>query len=440
MRGRWHDWLGYIEEIQSELEEARSGRSWLLLMAFVLGMLAVCWWVPAAQDLTGLPIGGSLIAVAVLSSSFVADTIAVRSKLGARPLMATILITSTVVELFPALLVGLSHMPGTALFAGFYLLAAVAHCQLFRFSRRFPLLALAFVCHALISLAINHDVVHLVTWALLLPGSALAGYAVGTASLQRDENRREIDRTRAALSAQLLDLEAAKQRRLEDRLNGLLGVQHDLKSPIMAASMELDGLVAALGSARTLSRDEVVEYAASAAAALRRLRALFDGQRSKVERPGLATEVQDVASILESIQSRTRRRFPATTFHVHIEGTAHASIVGGAPTLERIVDNVIVNACEGNGQQGAHNVWCSVTCTDGMLARACDDDGPGFPAWALADEIESFRSTKTHGTGLGLFTVERLVRACGGAVERANRAEGGARVVVRLPQASAPAV
>ena len=57
---------------------------------------------------------------------------------------------------------------------------------------------------------------------------------------------------------------------------------------------------------------------------------------------------------------------------------------------------------------------------------------PGFDPASLMRELAAFGTTKTDGTGLGLYTAERLVVASGGQLLRANRPEGGAVVRVVL--------
>jgi signal transduction histidine kinase len=47
--------------------------------------------------------------------------------------------------------------------------------------------------------------------------------------------------------------------------------------------------------------------------------------------------------------------------------------------------------------------------------------------------LESSRSRKTGGAGLGLTIARNAVRSMGGDVELTNRAEGGLRVTVLLP-------
>jgi two-component system sensor histidine kinase PilS (NtrC family) len=50
-----------------------------------------------------------------------------------------------------------------------------------------------------------------------------------------------------------------------------------------------------------------------------------------------------------------------------------------------------------------------------------------------------FFTTKPRGTGLGLAVVQRVVDAHGGSVSVQSSPGAGARFVVRLPPAAAPA-
>jgi two-component system C4-dicarboxylate transport sensor histidine kinase DctB len=109
----------------------------------------------------------------------------------------------------------------------------------------------------------------------------------------------------------------------------------------------------------------------------------------------------------------------------------------------------VINACEGRGARGAGSVdvvveWDGPT---GDVSIQVRDDGPGFPDEVLAAPVTAFVTTKPRGSGLGLYTAERLVNASGGSLRRENAPGGGAVVTVVLaaarpaarPPASQPA-
>ena len=77
---------------------------------------------------------------------------------------------------------------------------------------------------------------------------------------------------------------------------------------------------------------------------------------------------------------------------------------------------------------------------DGTLAVI--DAGPGLAAGEEDRVFERFfrgssRDDRPRGSGLGLTIVRVLARRWGGDAAIANRPEGGARAVVRLPLATA---
>ncbi|MEZ5365996.1 MAG: HAMP domain-containing sensor histidine kinase [Bryobacterales bacterium] len=69
-----------------------------------------------------------------------------------------------------------------------------------------------------------------------------------------------------------------------------------------------------------------------------------------------------------------------------------------------------------------------------------DDSGKGIPPDVLPNLFEAFVSTRldSRGTGLGLTVAEGIVQQHGGQLVAANRPEGGARLTVKLPAATAP--
>lgn len=109
-----------------------------------------------------------------------------------------------------------------------------------------------------------------------------------------------------------------------------------------------------------------------------------------------------------------------------------APIISDA-ALEQVICNVFDNALEASPR------WLRVALAreDEMVAITVSDAGPGFPPDILAEFGKPYRSSKDRpGGGLGLFLVVNVVRKLGGTVLAGNRAEGGARVTLRLPLAA----
>lgn len=69
---------------------------------------------------------------------------------------------------------------------------------------------------------------------------------------------------------------------------------------------------------------------------------------------------------------------------------------------------------------------------------AIEDNGPGFDEERIGELFDPYVTTKEKGTGLGLAIVKKIVEEHGGSIRAENRAEGGARILVRLPVQAAP--
>jgi C4-dicarboxylate-specific signal transduction histidine kinase len=146
-----------------------------------------------------------------------------------------------------------------------------------------------------------------------------------------------------------------------------------------------------------------------------------------VEADRVAREVvADAARRFTAVAIRTAERTPG--------GAARVLLRGGEESLRVILENLVANACEGDGARGARSVEVAVAPRPGggEVDLAVSDDGPGLRADLLAAPVRAFVTTKPDGTGLGMYTASRLAAASGGELLRENRAEGGARVTLRL--------
>jgi nitrogen fixation/metabolism regulation signal transduction histidine kinase len=62
-----------------------------------------------------------------------------------------------------------------------------------------------------------------------------------------------------------------------------------------------------------------------------------------------------------------------------------------------------------------------------------EDNGPGFNTGSTSQVFDPYVTTKPKGTGLGLAIVKKLVEEHMGTIRAENRADGGARISIRLP-------
>lgn len=127
----------------------------------------------------------------------------------------------------------------------------------------------------------------------------------------------------------------------------------------------------------------------------------------------------------------------AATVHFTNEIPREEMVVGNADRLVQVFVNLLRNALGAVKPSGIVCVRSERLTREGRdwIAITVEDNGPGIPATVLPQIFEAFVTSRldARGTGLGLTVAEGIVHQHGGAIEAANRPEGGARLEVRLP-------
>ena len=159
-----------------------------------------------------------------------------------------------------------------------------------------------------------------------------------------------------------------------------------------------------------------------------------------------------VADVLRTAMPTLQRLAgPLVQLHARIDEHHAQAIVQADPAeLEQVLFNLVVNAHDAQPDGGRVEVQLDVVpaeqltpplpmaISQGLVVRLCvTDDGPGIPSSLQQRVFDPFFTTKTQGTGLGLATVRRIVRQCGGEVRLGGRPGEGLEVEVLLPWSGA---
>lgn len=102
--------------------------------------------------------------------------------------------------------------------------------------------------------------------------------------------------------------------------------------------------------------------------------------------------------------------------------------------LGQAVLNVLLNGVEAMADTGGQLRVRLGRDERGLTIEVCDQ-GPGIAPDSRQDIVEPYVTSKARGTGLGLAVTARIVQAHGGTLAFSDATGGGARVVLRLPDA-----
>ena len=111
-------------------------------------------------------------------------------------------------------------------------------------------------------------------------------------------------------------------------------------------------------------------------------------------------------------------------------------VMGDAGLLRQALTNVIQNALDSLDGAGRDDpqIRLAMTVKEGLVSLMISDNGPGFPKSDRASLLEPYVTKRDKGTGLGLAIVSKIVQDHSGELELADAQEGGACVVIKLPQ------
>lgn len=99
--------------------------------------------------------------------------------------------------------------------------------------------------------------------------------------------------------------------------------------------------------------------------------------------------------------------------------------------IEQAVQNLVRNAVEAMPEGGKLTI--TTKCAGDDIIIKIEDSGPGIPKAERERVFQSFYTTKTRGTGLGLTIVRSVLERHGGGIEIEQPETSGTRVMVRLP-------
>jgi signal transduction histidine kinase len=105
-----------------------------------------------------------------------------------------------------------------------------------------------------------------------------------------------------------------------------------------------------------------------------------------------------------------------------------------AERIERVLENLIVNAFEAMGGRGGKLTVAAGAESDTLAYFSVEDTGPGMSEDFIRTRLfHAFATTKKRGIGLGLYTCREIVESHGGRLEVKSKVGSGTRFRVVLP-------
>lgn len=218
-------------------------------------------------------------------------------------------------------------------------------------------------------------------------------------------------------------------------------VSHDLRAPLRG----IDGWSLALAEDYGPQLDATaLQYLDRVRAETRRMGQLIDDmlKLSRINRSEMRIDEVDLSQLAMEVMLRLRPEFPSREIEFIIQPGLVAA--GDRQLLEIALGNLLDNACKFTGPRPMARVEFGVTEAvvpeSGNLGRAffVRDNGVGFDMMNAKRLFGAFQRmhklSEFPGTGVGLATVDRIIRRHGGAIWAEAETGTGACFFFTLPE------
>ncbi len=269
-------------------------------------------------------------------------------------------------------------------------------------------------------------------WAVRRLMAPVRDLAAAAERLGRDVNAPalpEAGPVEVASAARAFNTMAARIRRfVDDRTFLLTAIGHDLRTPITRLKLRAEWMQDADQRHKMLADLDELERLVAATLAF--------GRDTVSNEPPVAL---DLAVLLRTVLDEAADARPGSGAHLAYAGPEHFTVRARSVALKRAFANLVGNALAYGGSAHVTLRAPNARPPGGTVIVRVEDSGLGLPPDQLERVFEPFhrvetsRSRKTGGTGLGLPIARNVLRAHGGDVILANRPEGGLAATVTLP-------
>ena len=216
------------------------------------------------------------------------------------------------------------------------------------------------------------------------------------------------------------------QRMLDAKRQLLLGISHELRSPLSRIRLALelaDDSAHVRGLRADVSEMEKI------------ITTLLEAERLNTRHAALTISSVPAREIVDRVIDDY---FAADRDRIRVRGPADLRVQVDEARLTLIVKNLVANALRYTPADGG-TVDVEVASEGGRWRLGVSDQGPGIPADQVQHVGEPFyrgdpsRTRGTGGSGLGLYLARLAAQAHGGTLELDREPVRGARFVVTLP-------
>jgi signal transduction histidine kinase len=233
-----------------------------------------------------------------------------------------------------------------------------------------------------------------------------------------------------AMGQDASQLVAAEKRDLLARLLGRLA--HEVRNPLSSLDIHFQLLEEDLASLAPQMREQLSSRLEIIHGELHRLEGIVERFLRLAGPAGVDLEPVEIRKILTHVCELLRPEAAVREIEISTRvGGSLPAVMADPVRLTQALLNVLINAIQAVEKKG--RVEVSAVVADGHVCVAVHDNGPGIPPDELASIFDPYYTTKSEGSGLGLWIAQQIATAHGGSLQAQNGPSGGAVLTMRLP-------
>jgi two-component system, NtrC family, sensor histidine kinase HydH len=233
-----------------------------------------------------------------------------------------------------------------------------------------------------------------------------------------------------ALGQDASQLAAAEKRDLLARLLGRLA--HEIRNPLSSLDIHVQLLEEDLAALAPQMREPLTGRLEIIHGELHRLEGIVERFLRLAGPAGVDLESVEISGLVGHVCELLRPEAAARGIEIATQvEEALPPVMADPVRLTQALLNLVINAIQAVERAG--RVKVSASLAHGTVSVAVSDSGPGIPPDRLASIFDPYFTTKTEGSGLGLWIAQQIVTAHGGNLTAQNGPTGGALLTMHLP-------
>jgi signal transduction histidine kinase len=209
------------------------------------------------------------------------------------------------------------------------------------------------------------------------------------------------------------------------------GARHEIGNPVNAVRLLLSLIKKKL---QDIDKTALENYLDRLFAEISKIEYLLNSFRNvnMYERPEIRSV--SIREFLEKLMPLVKEDFGNKGIEITVRIEPGVDVIAADPrALQQVLLNIFANAADALASKNNPTISVSVIQAECGACIQIEDNGQGMTEEEQRNLFKPFYTTKTHGTGLGMVIVKKMLTRMNSTIEIKSRKNAGTMVEIMLP-------